>query len=235
MYEYTTNDTLLLKEYGRNVQKLVEYILTIENREERTQKANLIVELMKQIHPNYKEVQDIPSKFWDDLFIISKFQLDVDAPFPMPEKDALGKSPQKVEYSTNHIKFKHYGKNIQLLVQTIGKMPLDEKRKELEVYLFKMLKSFYQAWQKENIEDVVLIEHIKEISDNTIRIALEDVAGDKGSVENKMKLKPNQQFYSNNPNFKNNKSKKNQFNKNKNKNRNPNQNRNNNNNGNHNK
>jgi len=237
MYEYTTNDTLLLKEYGRNVQKLVDYILTIENRDERTQKAHLIVELMKQIHPNYKEVQDIPSKFWDDLFIISKFKLDVDSPFPMPEKDAIGKSPQKVEYSTNHIKFKHYGKNIQLLVQTIGTMPLDEKRKELEVYLFKMLKSFYQAWQKENIEDVVLIEHIKELSEKNIQIALEDVA-DKGTGESKIKQKPaNQQFYSNNQNFKNNKSKKNQFNKNKNRNNKNNNNNNNsrNNNGNHNK
>jgi len=101
-----------------------------------------------------------------------------------------------------------------------------------------MLKSFFQAWQKENIEDFVLIEHIKELSDQTIKIAIEDVAGDKGSVENKMKLKTNnQQFYSNNQNFKNNKSKKNQFNKNKNrnKNQNQNQNRNNNNNGNHHK
>jgi hypothetical protein len=228
MHEYTTNDNLLLKEYGRNVQKLVDFILTIQDREERTRKAHLIVELMKQIHPNYKEVQDIPSKFWDDLFIISKFQLDVDSPFPMPEKDAIGKPPQKVEYSTNHIKFRHYGKNIQLLVQTIGKMPPDEKRKELELYLFKMLKAFYMAWQKENIEDAVLIEHIRELSEGTIKIELSEVAQERGtSVEHKNKQKANAQFYSHS-NFKNNnKSKKNQF-KNKNRHNNNNKNRNNN-------
>ncbi|MDX1904099.1 MAG: DUF4290 domain-containing protein [Thermonemataceae bacterium] len=218
MYEYSTQDTLLLKEYGRNVQKLVSYLLTIADRKERTEKAYILVELMKQIHPNYKEVQDIPNKFWDDLFIISRFQLDVESPFPMPEKEAIGKAPQKVAYSSNHIKFRHYGKNIQLLVQKTAQMPQDEKRKELEIELFKLVKAFYISWQKENVEDYLVIEHIKELSKQQIQINLEDVAESKSSSSYEVK---NKMLHNNNNRFKNNKAKKN---KNKNRNKNPNNN-----------
>lgn len=175
MYEYTNSDTLILKEYGRNIQKMVEYLKTIPDRQERTEKAYLVVEMMKQIHPNFKEFQETPSKFWDDLFIIAQFDLDIDAPYPMPEKNILGKKPQKVEYSTNNIKFRHYGKNIQLLVQAVAKLPEGERRKELEAHLFNLMKSFHQAWQKDNIEDSVLVEQIKELSDGAICLNLEEL------------------------------------------------------------
>lgn len=209
MYEYSNSDTLLLKEYGRNIQKLVEYIQTIEDRAERTRKAYLIVEMMKQIHPNYKEVQDIPSKFWDDLFIISHFQLEVDSPFPMPEKDAIGKPPQKVEYSYNNIKFRHYGKNMQMLIEKVASMPEGEHRKELEVYLFKLFKSFCLSWQKDNVEDAVLIEHIHMLSDGKINISAE-LAAQQRVVGNGLDTKTkDRQYFAN----QNNKNKKNQFKK----------------------
>lgn len=211
MYEYSNSDTLLLKEYGRNIQKLVEYIQTIDDRNERTRKAYLIVEMMKQIHPNYKEVQDIPSKFWDDLFIISHFQLDVASPFPMPEKDAIGKPPQKVEYSYNNVKFRHYGKNIQMLIEKVGSMPEGEHRRDLEIQLFKLFKSFCLSWQKDNIEDNVLIEHIRMLSEGKINISAELAAQQRvvvggGGVDTKIK---DRQHYAN----QNNKIKKNQFKK----------------------
>ncbi|GAB4130351.1 MAG: DUF4290 domain-containing protein [Raineya sp.] len=210
MHEYSNSDTLLLKEYGRNIQKLVEYVQTIEDRNERTRKAYLIVEMMKQIHPNYKEVQDIPSKFWDDLFIISHFQLDVDSPFPMPEKDAIGKPPQKVEYSHNNIKFRHYGKNIQMLIEKVGSMPETEEKKDLELLLFRLFKAFCLSWQKENIEDNVLVEHIRLLSDGKINISPELIAQHKilRGAGNEMKNKE-KQYFSN----QNNKNKKNQFKK----------------------
>lgn len=210
MYEYSNSDTLLLKEYGRNIQKLVEYIQTIEDRNERTRKAYLIVEMMKQIHPNYKEVQDIPSKFWDDLFIISRFQLDVDSPFPMPEKDAIGKPPQKVEYSKNNIKFRHYGKNIQMLIEKVASMPESEDKKDLEMLLFRLFKSFCLSWQKDNVEDSVLIEHIYLLSDGKIRISLEQAAQHGAVGNNEAKNKEKQSFFSNQGG---NKNKKNQFKK----------------------
>jgi hypothetical protein len=208
MHEYSNSDTLLLKEYGRNIQKLVEYLQTIEDKDERTRKAYLVVEMMKQIHPNYKEVQDIPSKFWDDLFIISHFQLDVDSPYPMPEKNAIGKPPQKVEYSTNNIKFRHYGKNMQMLIEKVASMPESEQKKEMEIQLFKLFKSFCSSWQKENVEDSILIEHIKILSDGKINISAELAAQQKTNGNTDVKAK-DKQHHTN----QNNKNKKNQFKK----------------------
>jgi len=208
MHEYSNSDTLLLKEYGRNIQKLVEYLQTIEDKDERTRKAYLVVEMMKQIHPNYKEVQDIPSKFWDDLFIISHFQLDVDSPYPMPEKNAIGKPPQKVEYSTNNIKFRHYGKNMQMLIEKVASMPESEQKKEMEIQLFKLFKSFCSSWQKENVEDSILIEHIKILSDGKINISAELAAQQKTNENTDVKAK-DKQHHTN----QNNKNKKNQFKK----------------------
>ncbi len=212
MYQYTNSDTLILKEYGRNIQKMVEYLKTIPDRQERTEKAYLVVEIMKQIHPNFKEFQETPSKFWDDLFIIAQFDLDIDAPYPMPEKNVLGKRPEPVAYSTNNIKFRHYGKNIQLLVQTVAHLPEEERKKELIAHLFNLMKSFHQAWQKDNIEDNVLVEQIRELSDGAIQLNLDELYENpivSSSQETKnLKSATN----SNNPNKKN---KKNTFNTNK--------------------
>jgi hypothetical protein len=80
-----------MKEYGTNVQKLVDYILKIQDREKRTKYAYLLVELMRQVHPNMRDNQDYSNKLWDDLYIMSKFKLDVDSPFPPPSPDAVGK------------------------------------------------------------------------------------------------------------------------------------------------
>lgn len=175
MHEYTRSDTVILKEYGRNIQKMVEYLKTIPDRQERTEKAYLVVEMMKQIHPNFKEFQETPSKFWDDLLIIAQFDLDIDAPYPMPERKLINQKPQRVEYSTNNIKFRHYGKNIQLLVEAVAKIPEGERRKELEAHLFNLMKSFHQAWQKDNIEDSVLVEQIRILSDGAIQLNLEEL------------------------------------------------------------
>ncbi|MFN3315975.1 MAG: DUF4290 domain-containing protein, partial [Raineya sp.] len=149
------------------------------------------------------------SKFWDDLFIISHFQLDVNSPFPMPEKDAIGKPPQKVEYSHNNIKFRHYGKNIQMLIEKVGNMPEGEDKRELEVHLFKLFKAFCLSWQKENVEDNVLIEHIRELSNGKINISTELAAQQKVANNGNDTKNKEKQFYSN----QNNKNKKNQFKK----------------------
>src|SRR4028119_1691948 len=104
IYNTQQND-LILKEYGRNVQKLVDHIITIEDRDKRNKYAQILVELMRQIHPNMRDNQDYSNKLWDDLYILSGFNLEVDAPYPMPEKDLLGKKPKRVAYNTHSL---HY-------------------------------------------------------------------------------------------------------------------------------
>ena len=117
MNDYNTiRPALILKEYGRNMQKLVEHIKTIEDKEKRSESAEILIELMKLINPNARDSQENSQKLWDDLFIMSDFDLDIDSPYPMPEREVLNKKPERLGYKTSEIRFKHYGRNIKLLI-----------------------------------------------------------------------------------------------------------------------
>ena len=119
-----------MKEYGSSVQKLVNYIMTIADREQRTKYAFIMVDLMKQIHPNMKDnSQDYSKKLWDDLYIMSNFALDVQGPYPPPSPESVGKAPRKVAYNQHHLKFKHYGRNVELLIlRAIAEEKLEDKK-----------------------------------------------------------------------------------------------------------
>ena len=104
-----------MKEYGKNIQGLVDHVCGIEDREKRTASAYTIVEIIKQLNPSLKQEND--QKLWDDLYIMSDFRLDVDGPFPMPEKELLGKKPLPVGYPRGEVRFKHYGRNIEKLIE----------------------------------------------------------------------------------------------------------------------
>ena len=106
---------VILKEYGKNIQKLVDYIKTVPDQEKRTEYAFALVELMKQLNPQLKSESD--QKLWDDMYIMSDFELVVDGPFPMPPKELLGRKPKRVGYPDGEVKFKHYGRNIEKLIE----------------------------------------------------------------------------------------------------------------------
>src|SRR5690554_2476354 len=97
------SQNIVLKEYGRNIQKIVAYLLSIEDREKRSRFAYTLIELMKQINPGIRDVQENDQKIWDHLYIISDFKLDVDTEFPMPEKSILDKKPMNVAYNTHKL------------------------------------------------------------------------------------------------------------------------------------
>lgn len=167
---------IILKEYGRNIQKIVEYLLTIEDREKRNRQAYTLIELMKQINPNIKDAQESQQKIWDHLYIMSDFKLDVDSEYPMPEKSILGKKPMRVEYNTHKLKFKHYGRNIELMIEETIKQENAEEREAAIIYLGKLMKRFYTIWNKENIEDEMIVNHIETMSGGKLKIDLEKVA-----------------------------------------------------------
>ena len=102
--EYNTSQPpLILREYGRNVQKLVEYIKTIQDKSKRTESAETLIELMKQVTPTVKETPETSQKLWDDLYIMSNFDIDIEAPYPMPEKEVLNKKPKRLDYSKHDV------------------------------------------------------------------------------------------------------------------------------------
>lgn len=164
MYEYNSQlPEVVLKEYGRNVQKLAEYVSQIEDTEKRNQYAYTLVELMHLINPNTRDSQDYQNKVWDDLFIISKFELEVDSPYPMPEKDVLGKKPQKVDYPSEKPQYKHYGLNIERLIQHADTLENEEERFAAFAYVGRLMKTFYLTWNKDNVPDTLIIEHMNRI------------------------------------------------------------------------
>jgi hypothetical protein len=157
-----------LKEYGSNVQKLAEHIVKMEDKNKRNLYAHILVELMRQIHPNMRDNQDYTNKLWDDLYIISGFQLDVDSPFPPPSPESLGKKPLKVEYNQTNLHFRHYGRNIELLLEKAVQTENKEDRLAFVSYIFRLMRSFFNAWNKDNPEDNVLLGQLEQLSKGSL-------------------------------------------------------------------
>lgn len=158
------SENIHLKEYGSSIQKMVNYLLTIDDREKRTRQAYVLIELMRQLHPAMKDGQDYSNKLWDDLYLMSGFQLDVDSPFPPPSPDALGQKPKKVDYKYRNLKYKHFGQNVNLLVQRAIDTDDAEERRGFVSYLVRLMKNFYTTWNKENVEDETIYQSLLDIS-----------------------------------------------------------------------
>ena len=179
MNDYNTDRPhLILKEYGRNVQKLVDFMKNEKDKAKRSEYAQTIVELMKQVTPTRKDVQENAQKLWDDLFIISNFELDIDSPYPIPDKSIINRKPNRVAYQSNRIKYLHYGRNIELLIKEAVKKEDPAERENAVIYIGKLMKSFYSSWNKEVIDDAVILDNIKTISDGELTIDIDRVKED---------------------------------------------------------
>jgi len=177
--EYNTQrPDIILKEYGRNVQKLVEFIRNEPNKDKRTEYAYTLLELIRQLTPSLKDQPDNPQRLWDDLFIIADFNLDVNSPYPTPEREILFKKPMKVEYPQSQVRFKHYGKNIEKLVKEALKIESEQDRQDAIIYLGKLMKTFYGAWNKETLDDSVILKDIQGMSGGALNMTLDKVRED---------------------------------------------------------
>jgi hypothetical protein len=177
--EYNSQrEHIILKEYGRNVQKLVNYIRTIPDKQKRTQMATTLIELIKQLAPVAKEAQENPQRMWDDLYIMANFDLDVDNPFSTPDRSILQKKPRKMEYPQSEVRFKHYGKNVERLVQEAIKKEDPQEREEAMIYLGKLMKTFYSNWNKETLDDSVIVKDLAIMSKGKLTLSLDKVRED---------------------------------------------------------
>lgn len=166
-----------MKEYGTNVQKLVAHILSVQDRNTRTKYAYLMVELMRQVHPNMRDSQDYSNKLWDDLYILSDFKLDVDSPFPPPSPDAVGKLPKTVPYNTHNLKYRYYGRNVELLIARAISEQDDNEKRILVAHIARLMKTFYQNWNREVVDDEVIWGHIIEMSEGHLRTIVQAISG----------------------------------------------------------
>jgi ArsR family metal-binding transcriptional regulator len=196
MNEYNTQrNPLILKEYGRNVQMLVDYLMEIEDMDKRNASAKALVDLMKQINPAVKEGSEDTQKLWDDLFIMSDFKLEIDSPFPKPDKDLLLKKPDVLGYRDKKIMFKHYGLNIQLMVDHALTLEDPKDQEDAVIYIGRLMKSFASIWNKDNLDDAVILHNIRDLSGGKLDIDLDKVR-ENNLFNNLVREKP--KSYSNN-------------------------------------
>lgn len=210
----TTRPRMHISEYGRNVQGMVEHLLTITDREERTRKAHLIVNIMGFLNPQMKDSVDWKHKLWDHIHIISNYQLDVDAPFPKPAPEEALKRPQPLGYPENKIRFRYYGKTVEKLILKATEME-DGPTKVLFINLIgSFMRTACRQWNDEALPDEAVISHLEYLSDGKIKLQLEEGVHDFGRGD-KLQSRSRQQFQQ--TGNRNNKKHKNKFRKNKNK------------------
>jgi hypothetical protein len=147
---------------------MIEYACTIKNKEERNTAAQAIVAVMGSLNPHLRDITDFKHKLWDHLFIISNFKLDVDSPYPMPSAQTLKVKPKKVPYPSNKIRFKHYGKTMELMINELKKMEEGDAKNHLTLTLANFMKFEYLNWNKDTVEDQVIFEHLRELSKGQI-------------------------------------------------------------------
>lgn len=187
---------IILKEYGRNVQKLIEYIRNIPDKDKRTDLSYTLIELIKQLTPSIKEQGEDPQRMWDDLYIIADFNLDVNNPYPVPEREILFKKPMKMAYPQSDVRFKHYGKNIEKLVKEALKKEDPQEREDAIIYLGKLMKTFYGNWNKETLDDSVILKDIQAMSGGALNMTIDKVREDnlfEKLYKERKKARPNQQ------------------------------------------
>lgn len=168
----TTRNYLQMPEYGRNIQKMINHAVGIEDRERRLKVANVIVAIMAQMHPKVKETGDFKHKLWDHLYIISDWKLDVDGPYPPPSKEVLSAKPEPISYSEGKIKFKPYGKNIEAVIEKAIAYEEGPEKMAFIKSIANHLKKSYLNWNRDSVNDDLIFEHFKELSDS--KLVLDD-------------------------------------------------------------
>jgi hypothetical protein len=198
MKNYNTGrDALLLREYGRNVQNMICQIAEMEDREARTQATKLLVEILKQLNPSVKEHSDNLQRIWDHLHLMSGYDLDIDSPFPTPSPNHAVLKPVRLAYKTKDLKFKHYGRNLELLTDYAVSLEDESEKIQAIAYIGRLIKNFYTQWSKESLDDTLIIEQLRTLSNGKINLSLEFVKEEglfEGALNGEMR---NQNFHQN--------------------------------------
>lgn len=165
----TQKEKLILPEYGRNIQNMVDHCMGIENREERTKCAYTIIDIMGNMFPHLRDVNNFKHILWDHLAIMSDFQLDIDYPYEVITKEDLYSTPEKIEYSRPTMKYRHYGKILERMIRIAADMEEGDKRKYLVKLLLIQMKKSHTQWNKE-VDDAKIFYDLYELSGGKIKV-----------------------------------------------------------------
>lgn len=168
----TEREAIIMREYGRNLQRCIDYAKTIPNKEQRQKAAEDIISYMEILNPQLKQSQDYERKMWTQLFIMSNFELDVDSPYPVPHsKEEAELKPEPLPYPRSNIKMKHYGKNVQALIKRAVALDDTDKEEELIQLIANYMKTSYKNWSNEEVNNDLIREDIRNLSKGELEIS----------------------------------------------------------------
>ena len=202
--EYNTErEHLIIPEYGRHLQKMINYATSRETKEERNKVAKAIISVMGNLQPHLRDVPDFKHKLWDQLFIMSSFDLDADSPYEKPSKEELQEKPESLPYPKSASRYRYYGNNIQEMIDVALSWEEGEKREALVYAIANHMKKCYLNWNKDTVDDAVIFKHLFELSDG--EIDLKDSEEVLTESKNLLRKRTSQQGKTNSKNYKSNK------------------------------
>ena len=199
--EYNSiREPLIIPEYGRHLQKLIDQVTEIKDKEERNKAAKYVISVMGSLNPHLRDVPDFQHKLWDQLFIMSDFRLDVDSPYPIPSRDVLNQRPEILKYPQNFPKYRFYGNNITYMIDVAMKWEEGDLKSALILVIANHMKKCYLSWNKETVEDEVIFQHLLELSNGKIDLlkSNEELSNSHNLMKVNKKLSNKSQFNSNN-------------------------------------
>lgn len=161
---------LIIPEYGRHLQKLIDQATAIKDVEERNKAAKYIIQVMGSLNPHLRDVPDFQHKLWDQLFIMSDFRLDVESPYPIPSREVLQLKPDVLKYPQNFPKYRYYGNNIKYMIDVANKWEEGEMKNALVKVIANHMKKSYLSWNKDTVKDDVIFEHLYELSEGKLNM-----------------------------------------------------------------
>ncbi len=184
--DYNSNrKKLLLPEYGRHIQKMVDYCVQIEDLEERTRCAQSIIIDMGNMFPHLRDVNDFKHKLWDHLAIMSDFKMNIETPFDLPEPETLNQKPEKIPYNNDKMKYKHYGITVEKMIKEAAKMEDGEAKDHLIMLLAYNMKKSLLMWNKDFPGDERVFQDIIKLSDGKLKIDTSTKINDTVNTSNK--------------------------------------------------
>lgn len=166
----STRSNLILAEYGRNVQNMVDYICEVPSKEERNRLAQVVIDMMGVLNPHLRDVSDFKHKLWDHLYIISDFKIDVDSPYPVPVKGETRQKPEPIPYPQHRIRYKHYGHVAEAMIQKALAIPSEEARQKMAISIANFMKMAYLTWNKDSVNDLQIIQDLAELSGQALKL-----------------------------------------------------------------
>ena len=169
--EYNTErEQLIIPEYGRHVQKMINHATTLSDKVEQQKCVDAIIAFMGQMNPHLRDVKEFTHKLWDHLHIMSDFKLDIESPYTKPEIAKLEERPEKMTYPGNKIRFSYYGNTIETMIATAIKMDADKKEIMTGMIANQMKKS-YILFNASSVDNNMIRLQLKQMSDNQLTLA----------------------------------------------------------------